>query len=532
MLLIVTVLSVAVARTAQAGAANALVWSPCSDVKGAECSGILVPVDPGNPKGDRFRLRLALWRATDPAHKNGVLIFIPGGPGVGIAGIFGSPQMHDAIADLRRRYEVVTFDPRGVGLSGPIRCAPSAVPAPDAPSATPPTRAQFDAIRSRNAALFRSCFKLSGAMMAHLSSIETAADIEQIRQALTPNEGLVAYGGSYGTQYGATYLEQYPTHVKRLVLDGLVDHSIDQPTDVVRGILATRDAFARLSAWCARSASCALHGKNVNATFDAAVRKVPATQILVPLMLAAGRDPHVGWPAIAKMIAEASRGEMTTLNALKKVSAEARGGEPEDPQVVAGQNGLYAGVICADFGPTNDYDALLAQGQTVAREAPQFTWRYWDSTPLAHSTAGALDCTGWPYPATNPPRELHVGPHPNVLVATAAHDPSTASANALAVHRQIPGSALLVVDADGHQSLVQSASARAAMIRFWSAGDPPELSAAQRAALDRIGQTSVSSHFAPSVVIAVERKGRNIYWRAFGSRTWNRNCRRFRRRHM
>ncbi|HEY6326261.1 MAG TPA: alpha/beta hydrolase, partial [Candidatus Cybelea sp.] len=245
---------------------------------------------------------------------------------------------------------------------------------------------------------------------------------------------------------------------------------------MARAILAINEAFGRMSAWCSRTTSCALHGRNVGAAYDAAVRKVPVTKLLVPLMFAAGQNPTIGWPAVTKMIAQASRGDMTTLNALTKASSEARGNQPEDPQLVAGQTGLYAGVVCADYGPENDYDKLVAGGQIVGREAPRFAWRYWDSTPLAHMGPGSLDCTGWAHPATNPPHVLRVGWHRNVMVANPAHDTSTTLTNAMSIHKQIPGAVFLIADVDGHQSLVNSQCAFEYMQKFWN--DPRSVGAA------------------------------------------------------
>ena len=96
-----------------------------------------------------------------------------------------------------------------------------------------------------NGAFFRSCLAATGELMGHLSPVDTAADIERIRQALSPNEGLVAYAGSYGTVYAAAYLERYGDRVKAMVLDAVVDHSIDLPTMITRNILSVVDAFDR-----------------------------------------------------------------------------------------------------------------------------------------------------------------------------------------------------------------------------------------------------------------------------------------------
>jgi pimeloyl-ACP methyl ester carboxylesterase len=436
-------------------------WSVCPDVLDTECAGLDVPVDPARPDGEQFILRLGRVPASDPAHKKGMLLFIPGGPGFGIReSIGGEMRTAQHVGDFRREYDVVTFDPRGIGQSSPIRCAPGAVPSPSAQSDRPPSPAEFQAIADANAALFRSCFASTGELMAHLSANDTAADIERIRRALTPDDGLIAYAGSYGTAYAQAYLERYGEHVKAIVLDAVVDHSIDMPAFIARNVLSANDAFQRLMQWCA----CAMHGQSVGRVFDAVVAKAPVTRTLVSQLLAAGADPQVGWPVIAKMLAEVSAGKTAALDALTGTASLAS--TSEDPSVRAGKNGLFAGVICADYGPQRDYDALLAAGNVVALEAPRFAWKFWDATPLAHGTAGIGDCVGWPSEASNPPHRLRVGPHPNVMVASPTHDPATPLANALSVWLQIPQARLLIADVDGHQSLVLSACAFKAEARF------------------------------------------------------------------
>jgi pimeloyl-ACP methyl ester carboxylesterase len=116
------------AAGAQLSAPPELHWSACPDVPDTECAGLEVPVDPARPDGVQFTLRLGRARATDPARKEGVLLFIPGGPGVGIREMFGQLRALQRIDEFARRYDVVSFDPRGVGQSNPIRCDPDVVP--------------------------------------------------------------------------------------------------------------------------------------------------------------------------------------------------------------------------------------------------------------------------------------------------------------------------------------------------------------------------------------------------------------------
>lgn len=440
-------------------------WAPCDDVPDTECAGLAVPVDPANPTGPKFTLRLGRVPASDPAHRKGVLLFIPGGPGAGIAMTLGGEnRIVQHINDFRRSYDVVSFDPRGIGESSPIRCDPALVPPATAPQVQPPTAAQLAAIAHTNATFFQSCFAATGELMAHLSAQDTAADVEQLRQALGLQDGLVAYAGSYGSAYAAAYLERYGDHVKMLVLDAVVDHSVDLPTYMERNVLSVQDSFDRFQQWCSQYTTCALHGQDLGAVFDADVARAPAVRTLVPQLLAAGSDPQFGWPMVAKMLAEVHSGNTATLDAL--TGSAALGSTSTDPWVRAGKNGLFAGVFCADFGPQVDYTVLAADAASLAAQVPRFAWKFWDSTPLAHGSAGVGDCLGWPMGATNPPHVLQVGAHPNVLVANPTHDPATPLSNALAVWLQIPRARLLIADADGHQSLIVSQCAYETQARF------------------------------------------------------------------
>jgi pimeloyl-ACP methyl ester carboxylesterase len=441
---------------------QALPWSPCPDVPDTECASIQVPIDYARPDGPRLPLRLGRVPAADPARSKGTLLIIPGGPGVGISGVFSDTRALHHVDELTREWDVVTFDPRGVGESSPIRCSPDAVPPVIAPFDRPPSPAEFEAIARANAAFIQSCVEGTGELVMHLSSMDTADDVERIRQALSPNDGLVAYGGSYGSPYATAYLERYGEHVKALVLDGVVDHSVDLPTFIGRNVRAVTEAFDRFTAWCDQDDACALHGRDVGRVFETAIATAPAVRTIVPQRMAGGQE--LGWPTVARMLAEVSDGDTSTVDAL--AGAAAPDSAPGDPWIAAGADGLYYGVLCADFGPQRDYTAFTAAAEAVARQAPRFGWRFWDATSTEHGTAGAGDCIGWPFDATNPPHRLQVGSHSNVLVANPAYDPQTPLINALAVWLQIPDARLLIADADGHQSLIFSRCAFEAQMRF------------------------------------------------------------------
>jgi pimeloyl-ACP methyl ester carboxylesterase len=250
-------------------------------------------------------LRLARAPAVDAAKRGRVLLLLPGGPGAGIMETIGGDMRSEQhVPEFQRQYDVVTFDPRGIGKSSPIRCDPAMAPTAEMPMDRRPTKAEFEAVARANAAFIAGCAKASGALLWHLTAKDTAQDIERIRQALSPNDGIVAYGASYGSAYGAAYLEAYPETVKALILDGVVDHSVDFATFMARNVMSVQDAFERFAQWCAQEARCELHGKDLGAAFDTAIAREPKARTLVPQLLATGDHPELGWPALARMLAE------------------------------------------------------------------------------------------------------------------------------------------------------------------------------------------------------------------------------------
>jgi pimeloyl-ACP methyl ester carboxylesterase len=441
-----------------------LKWAPCGDVPETECAGLELPVDYANPNGAKFTLRIGRVPAVDPAKRKGVLLILPGGPGAGIAEELGAMRKEQHIPEFSQQYDVVSFDPRGIGKSNPIRCDPQAAPKVEMPMDRKPTQAEFDAVAAANDVFFKSCAAATGELFWHLSSKDTVEDIERIRQALTPNEGIVSYAASYGSEYGPAYLETYPQNVKVLVIDAVMDHTIDYPAFLARNVMSVQDSFERMEEWCARETKCPLHGKDLGAALDAAIAREPKMRTLVPQMLAGGDEPQYGWPMVTRLLAEVSGGgESKTM---KEIAGALALSTSEDQWLRIGKDGLFRGVICSDYGPQRDYAKAAAVSDVLAKSAPRFLWKFWDSSPMEHASAGIGVCVGWPREARFPPHPLKVGPHRNVMVLNATHDPPTPLANALSIYLQIPEARLVIADADGHQALIVSKCAYETAARF------------------------------------------------------------------
>jgi hypothetical protein len=168
---------------------------------------------------------------------------------------------------------------------------------------------------------------------------------------------------------------------------------------------------------------------------------------------------------VTQLLADVAGGEGKML---KDIAAAMALSTNDDPWLRIGKDGLFRGVICADYGPQRDYAKVAATGDMVAKVAPRFLWKFWDSSPMEHASAGIGVCVGWPPEARFPPHPLKVGPHRNVMVLNATHDPPTPLANALSIYLQIPEARLAVADTDGHQALIVSKCAYETAARFFA----------------------------------------------------------------
>ncbi|CAL9323046.1 alpha/beta hydrolase [Streptomyces sp. SudanB182_2057] len=228
-------------------------WAACPGPdmpEDLECAKVTVPLDYARPGAGTLDLALARYRATGPSHGSVVLNF--GGPGG--AGIPGLATEGRQFMDLTDGYDVVTFDPRGVGRSSPVSCGEGGVVVPAVP--------RQDAGAGQSRALFRQlrqmaeeCARNSGPVLPHIGTVNASRDLDVIRQALG-DEKLNYLGFSYGTRLGAVYAAQFPDQVGRLALDGvdtLTESSAEQGLAGAEGQQRALDDFLD---WCTTDVGC------------------------------------------------------------------------------------------------------------------------------------------------------------------------------------------------------------------------------------------------------------------------------------
>ncbi|MFW3172157.1 alpha/beta hydrolase [Geodermatophilus sp. CPCC 206100] len=432
-----------------------LAWASCgttpeATAAGVECARAPLPMDYDDPAGEQVEIAVARIPATDPANRIGSLFFNlggPGGPSVEVLQTLG-PVLFGA---LNQRFDIVGFDPRGVGQSTPaVAC--NAPPEPLTPAADP-FGLDVDALVAVFQRYVDACRANNGAILEHLSTANVARDMDVLRAALG-EERLSYLGFSYGTFLGATYASLFPDRYRALVLDGGVD-----PDLYVEDPLALRtlqlggfeDALDRfLDACAADQVACSgFGGSDPHAAFDALLATADATPLPVP-GFPEDPTPVVGdeirvvtfqllyakqaWGVLAAALAAAEDGDGSLVRALSSLLAAAN----------APTGDALAAITAADQQWPADRDPYLRRSAQEWVEFPHF-WRLLGSHNLLfHALWPVRDEDAFSGPFVADPSA------PPVLVVGTTHDPATPYSGAVALTEQLGNARLITMDGDGH----------------------------------------------------------------------------------
>ncbi|MGW2638867.1 alpha/beta hydrolase [Streptomyces sp. NPDC001348] len=220
--------------------------SPLPDGATWQCATLQAPLDWSKPKGDRIGLALIRARASGPASRRiGSLVFNFGGPGG--SGVTTLPAFGEDYAKLRTRYDLVSFDPRGVGRSSPVECENDAqLDEYFQQDATPDNATERTGLLNRTKDFNAACEKHSGTILPHVRTTDAARDMDLMRKVLGDKK-LYYFGISYGTELGAVYAHLFPRNVGRAVFDAVVDptqNAEQSSLGQARGFQLALDNFA------------------------------------------------------------------------------------------------------------------------------------------------------------------------------------------------------------------------------------------------------------------------------------------------
>jgi pimeloyl-ACP methyl ester carboxylesterase len=445
-----------------------IAWRPCPEDSTVQCGTLRVPVDRTDPYSSMVDIALARRLATDPTARIGALVVNPGGPGgSGVDLALGGDRFFSP--GLRRRFDIVGFDPRGVARSNPVLCSGSLTEA--APQPLLRSGVEFAAMIAYNRKLAADCRRHTGPVFDHVDTLSVVEDLEALRVALG-EPALSFYGVSYGTLMGQQYAERYPDRVRAIGLDSTIDHSVGTRDFLTVETDAVQDSFEEFVAWCARDETCVLHGRDVLrlwATLRARAGRGDLPDpidaghrltVLDLLDLAFSSFYEPQWYALAYYLdaadsPAANRGR-TERAAVARVAAAGRqvrarwrtggawaagpGRRPRTgPDLV--ENNFQA-IFCADWTlPVRDYREFASELDRLAGRAPQML-----VSPLA--LTATVGCLGWPSPPNNPQRRAGPARTGPLLLINARHDPATAYRWAEGAAGQL-GSAANLVPYDG-----------------------------------------------------------------------------------
>lgn len=428
-----------------------LAWTVCHGK--LECATFTVPLDYAKPRGDTITITAARVLATGTSR--GPLVVNPGGPGG--SGIEYITDPADAVSSTaRRNFDLVSFDPRGVGESTPLWCYRGAqLDAFLDIDPTPDTAAEASAILRAGADLASACADENVKLMAHVSTVEIARDLDILRGLLGQTR-LRYLGKSWGTALGTVYAAIFPGRVGSFVLDGAVDlqaSPVQALFDQGRGFEVAIDRFI---SWCLDQGTCPLGASRATAKqrlvrFMAGLdkRPLPTADASRPLTEAQALTAIIGsmyvtaggfdW-LLTGLTPALELGKGRPLQTIFDwfVSRKANGSYTANANTV-----IYA-VNCLD-GPTAIRTA--AQARTL-----QARWRKQLPVMGAVMAWGDLPCAKWPFTAHTDISKLRVRNVPPILVVSATYDPATPMKWGRALVRELPNSVLLIRDGDGHTS--------------------------------------------------------------------------------
>lgn len=424
-------------------------WSSCGS--NFDCADVEVPMDYDDPAGETINIAVKRFNSTSDGEPLGTMFINPGGPGGSGIEMVESANIYFS-GDLLAAYDIVGFDPRGVGESHGVRCYDD-----DELEELFSNRYDLDTddgwvdYVEDNRAYGEACAERTGPLINFLDTVSAARDLDVLRGTIG-EETLTYFGFSYGTQLGAAYAELFPDRVGRLVLDGGVDPSLSYAQINAGQNDGFELAYRSYLADCLAGAECPFTG-DVDEAWDRTVslldelaanpapdpkdpdRPVTDSDLFGAIIVAMYSSES--WPTLTAALAQyLNNNDPSTIRYMADIASERAddGSYPED-------KGAFGIITCLDYPVETDRSAIEAEADALEEANDLFGPRF---------GYGEVGCMTMPFEATGEPHPIAaVGAAPIVVIGT-TRDPATPYEWSQALAEQLEEGVLLTYDGDGH----------------------------------------------------------------------------------
>lgn len=402
-------------------------WGACGS---AQCATVPTPIDHDDPDAGTIDLFVSRLPAT--GDRIGALFVNFGGPGAGAADRLDT---FPDVGEVRRRFDIVAVDPRGVGRSAPLDCgmAPATLFTVDHTVEDAGDAAALVDVSERFGA---DCQRRHGTLLPHLGTRAVARDLDRVRAAMG-DEQLSYLGYSYGTVIGQVYAELFPHRVRAMVLDGIVDPAVggtDAASEQAEGL---EQALGRWAAGCPSRPSCPFGDGALDAVDELLARAEGGIASSGGRVLGPGEAPlglsypmylESAWSRLDEALAGALDGDGRGMVGLA------------DDQLSLVALAPYYAVSCLDSTWPRDPTEHLERAERAADAAPRF------GEAVVNDY---VRCATWPA-APDPLGPVTAADAPPILVVSTTGDGVTPHATALRVAERLVPATLLTHEGEGH----------------------------------------------------------------------------------
>ena len=451
-------------------------WAPCKDKPQMQCANVKVPLDYKKPGGKAITVAMAKLPAKG-GKPIGSLFVNPGGPGE--SGIDLVSRADKSFSkDVLDKYDIIGFDPRGVGSSTPVDCIDNRELGKILDSdIDTSTEAGRKARKAQARQIAKGCKDKSGELLAHVGTEPAARDMDVMR-GLVGDKKLNYLGFSYGTSLGGMYADIFPKKVGRMVLDGAANPQQSFLPSTYTQMLSFEKSFERYAERCVKTGNCSL-GPSV----DAAKKKMRALLDQARVKPFKTSDPNrplnqtMLHSAVISLLYE-DRTWSVFNQAFDQLIKQNDGSlflkvfDATSSREGDGNKGnraeAYWAINCADYAQESEAD-YLKYANKLKREAPAI------GAFSAQDTIAFYMCAELPHhPKSNPGPYRAKGSAPIVVIGT-KYDPATPYSWAQALHKSLSNSVLLTWEGDGHTAYGRGSSCiGSAVDKYLLTGEVPK----------------------------------------------------------